>query len=188
MSGVWSDFYLDLRQSREQTLVITGQAGSRKAIGSSLSPCLLPPAGPRCSRGHVTAHCGPNELPEAPAEYLMRLLSVNGYCDQRRVPVHLAEGLHNSWPHCWVFETSRRQPSGAWGPGDPGHSSGVSQGPRVHPTRASLFRGVGDGYPYHWSKSTFLWSCLGSPDRKYSCDDSLGCLMFLRSQSRGVWG
>lgn len=104
MSGVLFDFYLDLRQSREQTLVITGQPGSRKAIGGSLSFCLLPPAGPRCSRSHVTAHCGPNELPEAPAEYLMRLLSVNGYCDQRRVPVHLAEGLHNSWPHCWVFE------------------------------------------------------------------------------------
>lgn len=133
MSGVLFDFYLDLRQSREQTLVITGQPGSRKAIGGSLSFCLLPPAGPRCSRSHVTAHCGPNELPEAPAEYLMRLLSVNGYCDQRRVPVHLAEGLHNSWPHCWVFETSRRQPSGAWGPGDPGHSSGVSQEPCVHP-------------------------------------------------------
>lgn len=38
------------------------------------------------------------------------------------------------------------------------------------------------------SKSTFLWSCLGSPDRKYSCDDSVGCFLFLRSQSRGVWG
>lgn len=141
MSGVLFDFYLDLRQSREQTLVITGQAGSRKAIGGSLSLCLLPPAGPRCSRSHVTALCGPNELPEAPAEYLMRLLSVNGYCDQRRVPVHLAEGLHNSRPHCWVFETSRRQPSGAWGPRDPGHSSGVSQEPWVHPIRAPLFQG-----------------------------------------------
>lgn len=60
-------------------------------------------AGPQLSSIHVTAHCGPNELPEAQAEYLMRLLSVNGYCDQRRVPVHLAEGLHNSWPYCWVF-------------------------------------------------------------------------------------
>lgn len=96
-------FYLDFRQSREQTLVITGHAVHRKAISSSLSLCLLMPAGPRLSSIHVTAHCGPNELPEAQAEYLMRLLSVNGYCDQRRVPVHLAEGLHSSCPCCWGF-------------------------------------------------------------------------------------
>lgn len=106
-------FYLYFRQSREQTLVIIGQAVNSRAISSSLSPCLLMLAGPRLSSIHVTAHCGPNELPEAQAEYLMRLLSVNGYCDQRRVPVHLAEGLHNSWPYCWASEPCGRRPSGA---------------------------------------------------------------------------
>lgn len=101
--GVLFCFYLDFRQSREQTLVITGQAVKEKAIGSSLSLCLQLPAGPQLSRSRVTAHRGLNELPDAQAEYLMRLLSVNGYCDQRRVRVHLAEGLHNSWLRCWVF-------------------------------------------------------------------------------------
>lgn len=73
---------------------------SHQQLTQPLPPML---AGPQLSCIHVTAHCGPNELPEAQAEYLMKLLSVNGYCDQRRVPVHLAEGLYNSWPYCWVF-------------------------------------------------------------------------------------
>lgn len=65
----------------------------------------LPPraACPQLSNIHVTTHWGPNELPEAQAEYLMKLLSMNGYCDQSRVPVHLPEGLYNSRPYCWVF-------------------------------------------------------------------------------------
>lgn len=42
--GVLFCFYLDFRQSREQTLVITGQAVKEKAIGSSLSLCLQLPA------------------------------------------------------------------------------------------------------------------------------------------------
>jgi hypothetical protein len=66
-------------------------------------PLLLMLAGPWLPSLHVTVHCSPNELPEAQAEYLMRLLSVNGYCDQRRVPVHVVEGLYNSWPYCSAF-------------------------------------------------------------------------------------
>lgn len=103
---------------------------NRKAISSSLSLCLLMLAGPRLASLHVTAHCGPNELPEAQAEYLMRPLSMNGYCDQRRVPVHLAEGLDNGWPYCWVFQLSRRPPYAAQCLWDPSHS--LASPPKQH--------------------------------------------------------
>lgn len=75
--------------------------GQRGEAAAAHAASALMPAW--ASRTHVTAHCGPNELPEAQAEYLMRLLSVNGYCDQGRVPVHLAEGLHNSGPTAGPF-------------------------------------------------------------------------------------
>lgn len=96
-------FYLYFKQSREHTVVIIGQAVHRKAMSSSHSLCLR--CWPALSFPTSTSLLAEalNELPEAQTEYLMRLLSVNGYCDQRRVPVHLAEGLYNSWPYCWVF-------------------------------------------------------------------------------------
>lgn len=96
-------FYLYFKQSREHTVVIIGQAVHRKAMSSSHSLSLR--CWPALSFPTSTSLLAEalNELPEARTEYLMRLLSVNGYCDQRRVPVHLAEGLYNSWPYCWVF-------------------------------------------------------------------------------------
>lgn len=175
-------FYLDLRQSREHTLVIIGQAVNRKAISSSLSLCPLMLAGPRLSSLHVTVHWGPNELPEARAEYLMRLLSVNGYCDQRRVPVHLAEGLYNGWPYCCVFQPSRRHPSGAPRPWDPSRSSGVSHQATLAHTTALLF---------HWGpdsdsqrKRTCVQNCLCSAHQQHAGMILLGMSCFYKASEQ----
>lgn len=124
-------FYLYFRHSREHTLVIAGQALGEATVAHSASALLLRPGLPST---RVSAHCGPNELPEAQAEYLMRLLSVNGYCDQGRVPAHLAEGLHNSRPTAGPFS-----PAGAsvWCPVTGSHPPQRRTPARAHSSTAS---------------------------------------------------
>lgn len=149
-------FYLYFRHSREHTPVIMGQAAHGEATAVHSASALKP--GPGLPSTHVTAHCGPNELPEAQAEYLMRLLSVNGYCDQGRVPVHLAEGLHNSGPTAGSFS-----PAGGLRL-VPCHWDASTPASHTQPMHTAPLR----RFPYssHGTKSTCLPSCLCSSNQR----------------------
>lgn len=84
-------------------MVIIGQAVNRKAMSGTCSLCL------RCWPALSFPASTPllaealNELPEAQTEYLMRLLSVNGYCDQRRVPFIWQRGFTIAGPTAGSF-------------------------------------------------------------------------------------
>lgn len=62
----------------------TGSA--QKGYAQRMQPLPDRLASPQLSRSTSLLAEALNELPEAQTEYLMRLLGVNGYCDQRRVP------------------------------------------------------------------------------------------------------